>query len=40
VLRAKPAAAKGNYVRGLAVATTMGPGIRLDPNALRMPSAG
>jgi large subunit ribosomal protein L1 len=40
VLRAKPAAAKGNYVRGMALATTMGPGIRLDPNAARMPSAG
>jgi large subunit ribosomal protein L1 len=40
VLRAKPAAAKGNYVRGMALATTMGPGIRLDPGAARMPSAG
>lgn len=32
--RAKPAAAKGTYVRRLVIATTMSPGIRLDANAL------
>ena len=32
VQRAKPAAAKGRYVRGVALSTTMGPGVRLDPN--------
>lgn len=32
VMRAKPAAAKGQYVRSLAVASTMGPGIRIDPS--------
>src|SRR5213596_3227102 len=31
ILRAKPAAAKGRYIKGIAVSTTMGPGIRLDP---------
>src|SRR5512139_83225 len=30
VLRAKPASAKGNYVKGVTVATTMGPGIKID----------
>lgn len=31
VVRAKPAAAKGTYLRKIALSTTMGPGIRLDP---------
>jgi large subunit ribosomal protein L1 len=33
--RAKPAAAKGRYMRRLAVSSTMGPGIKVDPNRLR-----
>ena len=31
IVRAKPAAAKGQYVRSCAVATTMGPGIKINP---------
>ena len=31
VLRAKPSAAKGTYVRSVTVSSTMGPGVRLDP---------
>lgn len=31
VVRSKPAAARGQYLKGVAVSTTMGPGIRVDP---------
>lgn len=34
ILRARPAAAKGQYLRKIACATTMGPGIKMDPNAV------
>jgi large subunit ribosomal protein L1 len=34
VIKAKPAAAKGKYVRGGAVSSTMGPGIKLDETAV------
>jgi large subunit ribosomal protein L1 len=30
ILRAKPAAAKGQYVRNLAICSTMGPGVKVD----------
>ncbi|MCL4505335.1 MAG: 50S ribosomal protein L1, partial [Chloroflexi bacterium] len=32
VKRAKPPAAKGNYVRRVTLTSTMGPGVRIDPN--------
>jgi large subunit ribosomal protein L1 len=35
VLRAKPSAAKGKYLKKVAVTTTMGPGIEIDPNVTR-----
>jgi len=35
VMRAKPAAAKGKYLKSLAVSSTMGPGVRIDPNAVK-----
>ncbi|HKZ75717.1 MAG TPA: 50S ribosomal protein L1 [Actinomycetota bacterium] len=35
VLRAKPSAAKGKYVKSCTLATTMGPGIRIDTNRLK-----
>jgi large subunit ribosomal protein L1 len=35
VMRAKPAAAKGNYLRGVALSTTMGPGFRIDAGEVR-----
>lgn len=34
VLRAKPAAAKGKYLRGVHLTSTMGPGIQLDTAAI------
>ncbi|MGQ0742944.1 MAG: 50S ribosomal protein L1 [Acidimicrobiales bacterium] len=33
--RAKPPAAKGRYLRGITLASTMGPGVKVDPAALR-----
>src|SRR3954447_9150749 len=35
VLRAKPSAAKGRYLKKVAISTTMGPGILVDPNKTR-----
>jgi large subunit ribosomal protein L1 len=35
VLRSKPSAAKGKYLRKVAVTTTMGPGIQIDPNVVK-----
>jgi large subunit ribosomal protein L1 len=39
VLRAKPASAKGNYVKGVTVTTTMGPGIKIDLGQIRSMAA-
>jgi large subunit ribosomal protein L1 len=35
VLRAKPSAAKGKYLKKVTVATTMGPGVPVDPNVVK-----
>jgi large subunit ribosomal protein L1 len=34
VIRAKPAGAKGNYIKRVAVSSTMGPGLKIDPSTL------
>jgi large subunit ribosomal protein L1 len=39
ILRAKPASAKGNYIQGVTVSTTMGPGIKIDVNQVRAMAA-
>jgi len=35
IVRARPAAAKGGYVRSVTVSSTMGPGVAIDPNLYR-----
>jgi large subunit ribosomal protein L1 len=35
IVRAKPAAAKGRYIRSITVTTTMGPGLHVDPARTR-----
>jgi large subunit ribosomal protein L1 len=37
--RAKPQAAKGTYIRSITVSSTMGPGVRVNPAAVRAPAA-
>jgi large subunit ribosomal protein L1 len=35
LVRAKPSAAKGRYLRSIVVASTMGPGVKVDPSRTR-----
>jgi large subunit ribosomal protein L1 len=35
ILRLKPASSKGTYVKGIAISTTMGPGIKIDAGLIK-----
>lgn len=35
VLKLKPASSKGTYLKGIALSTTMGPGVKVDPVAIK-----
>jgi large subunit ribosomal protein L1 len=35
MIRAKPSAAKGRYIRSIVMASTMGPGVKIDPSRTR-----
>lgn len=35
IIRLKPSASKGVYLKGISISTTMGPGLKLDPQEIR-----
>ena len=35
ILKSKPSAVKGDYVKNISVSTTMGPGIKIDINEFK-----
>jgi large subunit ribosomal protein L1 len=39
IIRAKPASAKGTYLKSVTLTTTMGPGLRVDPSRLKPAAA-
>jgi len=40
ILRAKPSAAKGRYIKKVTVSTTMGPGVPIDPQSVGRATSG
>jgi large subunit ribosomal protein L1 len=39
LMRAKPAAAKGTYLRSISLSSTMGPGVKVDPSSIKTTAA-
>jgi large subunit ribosomal protein L1 len=39
LMRAKPAAAKGTYLRSISLSSTMGPGVKVDPSHIKTTAA-
>jgi large subunit ribosomal protein L1 len=39
ILKAKPAVAKGTYLKKISLSTTMGPGVRIDPSSVQKAAA-
>jgi len=39
IVRAKPAAAKGTYLRSISLSSTMGPGVKVDPSRIKATAA-
>jgi large subunit ribosomal protein L1 len=35
IMRLKPASSKGTYLKGIAISTTMGPGLKIDSGLIR-----
>jgi large subunit ribosomal protein L1 len=39
IVRSKPSTSKGTYVRSITLSSTMGPGVKIDPNSLKSSAA-
>ena len=39
IIRAKPSASKGTYLRSVTLTSTMGPGVKVDPNRIKPTAA-
>jgi large subunit ribosomal protein L1 len=39
IVRAKPSASKGTYLRAISLSSTMGPGVKVDPSRIKATAA-